>query len=143
MKFPLFLIVISFIAGIFLGGLVVFVITYQEKVEEVVTVPGAVALYEFAPIERVHFNARGKVVEIDEEKITIERLEETLSMKLAEDVRVMIISFPEEPEEIEEGVLIEPKTGSLEDIEVGMEVSSFGIQEEDGSLTVGTITIER
>lgn len=143
MKFPLFLIVVSFIAGIFLGGLVVFVITYQEKVEEVVTVPGAVALYEFAPIERVHFNARGKVVEIDEEKITIERLEETLSMKLAEDVRVMIISFPEEPEEIEEGVLIEPKTGSLEDIEVGMEVSSFGIQEEDGSLTVGTITIER
>jgi len=143
MKFPLFLIVISFIAGIFLGGLVVFVITSQEKVEKVVTVPETVTLYEFAPIERVHFNARGKVVEIDEEKITIERLEETLSMKLAEDVRVMIISFPEEPEEIEEGVLIEPKTGSLEDIEVGIEVSSFGTQKEDGSLAVDTITIER
>ena len=40
MKFPLFLIVISFIVGIFLGGLVVFVITPQEKVEEVETVEG-------------------------------------------------------------------------------------------------------
>ena len=143
MKFPLFLIVISFIIGIFLGGLVVFVITSQKKVKEVVTVPEAVTLYEFAPIERVHFNARGKVVEIDEEKITIEQLEETLSMKLAEDVRVIIVSFPEKPEEMEEGVLVEPETGSLEDIEVGIEVSSFGTQEEDGSLVVNTITIER
>ena len=142
MKSPLFLIVISLIVGIFLGGVVIFGLTSQEKVEKVekvVTVP-ATTLYEFAPIERVHFNARGKVVEIDEEKITIERLEETLLMSLAEDVRVMIFSFPEE---MEEGVPIEPKTGSLEDIEVGIEVSSFGIQKEDGSLAVDTITIER
>ena len=141
MKSPLFLIVVSLIVGVFLGGMAVSGLMLQEKIGEYPIVSKN-ALYELAPIETVSFTAYGEVIDRDEEKIVIERFGETLSMKLAEEVEVMIFTLPEEEPETEE-VLIESEQGSLEDVEKGAKVSVFGLQEKDGSLIINMITVER
>ncbi len=113
----------------------------QQEVEgrkEIVTVTEKVTLYDHAPIERVHFNAAGETLEISEDVIVIKKMDDTLSMNLAEDIRVMIFS---PPDRVEEEMMIEPVVGNLDDIEIGMEVSIFGVQREDGSLVADRINL--
>lgn len=136
MKSSLSTIIIFLILGVFLGGLIVFGITRQEKIEKELII-SEINLYSFSPIEKVYFNAKGKVVGIDEEKITIERLEERISIKLTEETRIVIV-----PEIEERDLSYESKSGEISDIHEGRDVSIFGVQEKDGSLISETILID-
>lgn len=146
MKSPVFLVVISLVVGFFLGGLITFSFLSQqdfeviERPEESADIVETVNLYSLTPVERVHFNARGSVTEISQEEIVIEKDGGQLKAAISQNVRVMIFA---PPEEIQEGAMVEPQAGTLEDIKPGMEVNLFGLQYEDGSLTVDSITADR
>ncbi|MBU0546981.1 hypothetical protein KKA72_02355 [Patescibacteria group bacterium] len=139
MKYNLFLATITIVAILFLVGLVVFGVILPEKI---VTV-SEVTLYDFAPIKRINFSAIGKVVEIEEEKLTIEYLGETLSMNLAKEVKIMIFFIPEIKEGTSQPEFTEPESGSLDDVKIDVNVNIFGTQEKDGTLIAENITIER
>lgn len=144
MKYPSPRIVIYSVAALILLALVV-VIVIQKQNETVVPVQGS-SLYDFAPVEKVTFNAVGKVTEVNKETktISIERLGETLSMSLSEEARVMIFTIPAISDNADlEPQMVEPELGSLDDIQIDANASVFGTQTKDGSLIVENITIER
>ncbi len=147
MKSPVFLAVIGLVIGLFLGGLLTFSFLSQQEMAvidqpgETITQPGTIAsLYDFAPVERVHFNARGEIVEMSDNEIVLEREGSQLKVGVDDNVRIML--FPP-PEAIQEGAMVEPQTGSLEDISPGMEINIFGVQHKDGTLVADNITADQ
>ncbi len=135
--------VIFLIAGLFLGSVVVLLATYQE-VDKISG--GELGLYRYPLVDRVSFSASGEITAIDKERITIEREGEELTAKISEDLRVFLFTLVEienGEEEFEEEFRYDgPEIGTIDDIKIGLEVSIFGIQEEE-SLIVESISINR
>jgi hypothetical protein len=141
MKYPSSKVIVYSLIVLVLLALVVFIVSQNQN--ENIPVQSS-NLYDFAPIERVTFNAIGKVVSMDNDRIIIEKLGESLSMSLSEEIRVMIFTIPDVSENPNlEPQIVEPELGSLTDIQIDSDISIFGTQTKDGSLVAENITIER
>ncbi len=136
-------VVVSAIFGFLLSFIVFEWKPWIEAPVFVETEPCEIAL----PVERMIVVAKGEIISFDEERITIGRLGETFSAKMSPETRVSIIDLTTIQEmggsvEITQREIL-AEEGSLDDLQIGKEVTLSVIKEAGVDFVVSEISVTK